>query len=415
MRIKHLLPIFITIIIIWISGCAAKPAVPLDKNSEFKVAKKYAKEYGLSAPFASSYPRLFFKGDEVRNGMLELINKAEDYIIVNTYLTINDEYGHIILEALRKRYEEGVSVYVMADSSSKFMGKESGFAYLHKHNIPFVEYNPVGFSKILEAANIFFRDHRKFWIIDGKDVLIGGCNIMNTSLQPAEQRGNTDGMVLVESPGAAEKLLESFIKNWNKYSPYDIKKDYFEIRKTNTFETNIVLFNQETSSKKPVMEFMINRMFNYAEKEVWIIQPYTFVDEKILSYIKGMEDRGVEVFIVLSDLVNHEKFHFASFFGIKDLMDAGADVFIYENSPLHFKAFIIDDKLFSMGSANFNKRSLELSNEANILFKDKKSFYIMNRSLEEIRENLRLVPYDEALLYKTREYKRWHRIMKYTG
>ena len=34
------------------------------------------------------------------------------------------------------------------------------------------------------------------------------------------------------------------------------------------------------------MEFMVNRMFNSAEKEVWIIQPYTFIDDKILAYVK---------------------------------------------------------------------------------------------------------------------------------
>ena len=96
-------------------------------------------------------------------------------------------------------------------------------------------------------------------------------------------------------------------------------------------------------------------------------------------------------------------------------MDAGADVYIYENSPLHFKAFIVDDTMFSIGSANFNKRSLELSDEANLLFYDKKSFDIMKRSLEEIKKNLRQVPYEEALEYKSAEYRWYHSLMKYTG
>ena len=416
MKQKYILPVIIILLLALIPSCStSEKAVPLNEDSDLKITKKYAREYGLQPPFASSYPRLFFKGEEVRNGMLELISRAEDYIILNTYLILNDEYGNIILEALKEKYEAGVNVYVIADSSSHFVGKESAFIYLHKHNIPFVEYNPIRFRKFLDPVKLIFRDHWKYWIIDGKYVLIGGCNIMNTSLQPGSERGNTDGMVFVESPGAAEQLLDSFIKNWNKYSPYDIRKEYFKLPETEKFETNIILFNQDTSEKKPVMEFMVNRMFGYAEKEVWIIQPYTFVDEKILAYIREMEDRGVEVFIVLSELVNHEKYHYASFYGIKEIIDAGADVYIYENSPLHYKAFIIDNRFFSIGSANFNKRSLELSDEANILFYDKKSFYIMNRSLDEIRKNLRHVTYEEALRYKSREYRWWHRMMKYTG
>ena len=393
----------------------SEKAVPLDYSSPMKTTKKYAAKYGLEPPFASSFPTLYFKGEEVRKGMLELIEKAEDYIIVDTYLTLNDEYGHTVLEALRKKYEEGVSVYVMADSSSHFMGKESGFIYLHRYHIPFVEYNPIRFIRFIDPVNLLFRDHRKYWIVDGKYVLLGGCNIINTSLQPTSERGNTDGMVLVESPGAAEQLLDSFIVNWNKYSPYDIKKSYFKIPDTKVFETNIILFNQDTSNKKPVMEFMVNRMFRYAEKEVWIIQPYTFIDEKILLYVEELSERGVKANIVLSELVNHEKYHFASFYGIKDLMDAGADVYIYENSPLHFKAFIIDEKMFSIGSANFNKRSLELSDEANIMFYDETSFNVMKRSLDEIKKNIRQVTYEEALEYRSAEYRWYHRLMKYTG
>ena len=237
--------------ILIINSCSSsEKSILLDQRNDIKTSKKLAKEYGLQPPYASSYPKLYFKGDEVRKGMLELINKAEDYIIVNTYLTLNDEYGHIILHALKVKYEEGVSVYVMADSSSHFMGKESGFIYLQRHHIPFVEYNPIRFIKIADPVSLLFRDHRKYWIVDGKYVLLGGCNIINTSLQPEKERGNTDGMVLVESPGAAEQLLDSFITNWNKYSPYNIRKDYFNIPETKRFETNIVLFNQDTSEKK---------------------------------------------------------------------------------------------------------------------------------------------------------------------
>ncbi len=399
------------------SGCTTGKTISFNGAEDLAAVKKYAKKYDIKPPYASSYPKLYFKGDEVRNGMIDLINRAEKYIVINTYLIINDEYGNIILEALRKKYEEGVNIYVMADSSSHFMGEESGFIYLHKHNIPFVEYNPIRLRKLLTPVKLLYRDHRKYWVVDGKYVLIGGCNIINTSLQPVEERGNTDGMVLIESPGVANQLINSFIDNWNKYSPYDIKSDYFTIPETEKWETNVVLFNQEASENKPVIDFMINSIFDTAENEVWIIQPYTFVDEKIISYVEEMETRGVEVFIVLSLLVNHEKYHYASFYGIKDLIDAGADVWIYSNesSPLHYKAFVIDDKLFSIGSANFNNRSIKLSDEANLLFYDRKSFYILARSLAEIRKELRRVDAEEAAEYKRWDYIRWHRIMKIAG
>ena len=44
-----------------------------------------------------------------------------------------------------------------------------------------------------------------------------------------------------------------FIMNWNKYSPYDIKKNYFEIPKTEKFETNIVLFDTISATAEEVL------------------------------------------------------------------------------------------------------------------------------------------------------------------
>ena len=109
------------------SGCTTGKTISFNGAEDLAAVKKYAKKYDIKPPYASSYPKLYFKGDEVRNGMIDLINRAEKYIVINTYLIINDEYGNIILEALRKKYEEGVNIYVMADSSSHFMGEESGF------------------------------------------------------------------------------------------------------------------------------------------------------------------------------------------------------------------------------------------------------------------------------------------------
>jgi cardiolipin synthase len=352
--------------------------------------------------------------------MLGLIDKAENYIIINTFLILNDSSGNIILEALRKKHNSGVAVYVMADSSSRFLEGESGFSYMDRNLIPFAEYNAIRPWKLFPPINFIklrFRDHRKYWIVDGKYVLLGGSNIMNSSLQSQDTGGHTDGMALIESPEVAEQLIFSFINNWNEYSSSDIRSADFNIPETAQMDTTVVLFNQEVKDKKPVIEFMVNRLFAAAEKEVWIIQPYTFINDKIIFYVEEMEKRGIEVNIVLSRVANHEKYHYASFYGIKDLIDVGADVWIYDykESPLHFKAYIIDDRFFSIGSSNFNKRSMELSAEVNILFSDRKSFDILYRSLDEIKRNLRKVTSEEAMEYRSLEYKRWHLIMQNAG
>lgn len=412
--------ITLSIIIIIVSGCATESRIALDNSSDYLIEQEFIKEFGIQFSSSSSLPELYFYGEEVKSGMLELIDKAENYIIINTFLILNDSSGNLILEALRKKHNSGVAVYVMADSSSRILAGESGFGYMDRNSIPFAEYNAIRPWKFFPPINFIklrYRDHRKYWIVDGKYVLLGGSNIMNSSLQSQDIGGHTDGMVLIESPDVAEQLLFSFIENWNEFSFSNLRLDNFIIPEITGLETSTVLFNQEAFDKDPVIEFMINRLFEAAEKEVWIIQPYTFINDKIKYYVEEMENRGVEVHIVLSRVANHDKYHYASFYGIKDFLEVGADVWIYsyKESPLHFKAYVIDDRFFSIGSSNLNKRSLELSSEVNLLFSDRKSFDILYRSIDEIKRNLRKVTSEEAENYRSLEYKRWYLLMQNAG
>ena len=348
--------------------------------------------------------------------MLDLIEKAEDYIVIDTFLIVNDRHGKIILDRLIKKQKEGVDIYVIADSLSNFLDNESGIEYLRKQNIQCTEFNPIKMFGLLDPANLFYRDHSKYWIVDGRYLLIGGCNIIDTSLKSMNEYGNTDIMVLINSPGVIKQLLETFIINWNSYSSYFIRMDDFFIADDYKTETDVILFNQDNPENNPVIEFMISRLVKSAENEIWLIQPYTFIDKKILSYLRYLNKKNIKINVILSGSVNHEKYHYASFYGIKDLLEAGVNVWIYEKeSPLHCKAFIVDNKIFSVGSANFNKRSLELSNEVNLIFYDEKSFSILNKCLLEIKKHLRKVSPEEALKYRTGKYRFWHRIMKYGG
>lgn len=415
MRQKRYINI-IYLLILAFSACSSEKNMQFSGNPDMLFDSEYARKYDIKGPSSSTPPELYFGGVEVIAKMLELIEKAENYIVLDTFLIVDDSYGRIVLDRLIEKHREGVAVYVIADSSCNFLEYNSGIEYLTENNIPCAEFNPINMIGILDPVSLFFRDHSKYWIIDGRHLLVGGCNIINTSLKSIDENGNTDIMVYLKSPGIIEQLLETFVQNWNRYSLQTISMDDFYIDEDYETDINVILFNQDDPERTPVIEFMISRLFNIAENEIWLIQPYTFVDKRILSYIRYLNKRNVDINIILSGFVNHEKYHYASFYGIKDLIDAGVNVWIYERkSPLHCKAFIVDDRIFSIGSANFNKRSMELSNEVNLIFYDEESFHILNRCFLEVKKYLRKVSPEEALKYRTRKYRFWHRMMKYTG
>jgi len=117
--------------------------------------------------------------------MLALIEQASDYILINSFITRADPTSVEVLEALKRKHDAGVRVYIISDSSSNFMnwGRE-GFEFLDEAGIPNVEYNPIRVYRALIFPVMIQRDHRKFWVIDGKKLFAGGANICWQSLDP---------------------------------------------------------------------------------------------------------------------------------------------------------------------------------------------------------------------------------------
>ncbi len=225
---QRYLPVLIILLLYLTSSCATTDGkINVKISSDMKAIDVFREEAGIK-PIWSSWPDFDFNGDDVKNRMLSLIENAQDYILINSFLLMYDEYGSVILDALKEKYDSGVNVYVIADSSNFFVPGKSGFMFMQENNIPYAEYNPIRLYKLLAGKQVLYRDHRKFWIVDGKYLYIGGCNIINSSLTPEKEGGNVDGMVLVESEEAVRILIEAFVGTWNRFSAYRLDGKMFK-------------------------------------------------------------------------------------------------------------------------------------------------------------------------------------------
>jgi len=371
------------------------------------------------APMACSYPEYFVTGPKIKEQMLALIASATDYILIDSFLTVTDSTTLGILEALGRKHDSGVRIHVLADSSSRFMRPGSdGRRYLEKAGISTAEYNPMRFYKLVVAPVMFPRDHRKFWIVDGRVLFLGGANIMATSLDPPQKGGNHDVMVAVASTEAIERMVESFVVTWNENSREKLREENFPVRTSHAEETRLWLFDQNRHRRNDsVIGPMVEGIFSVAREEVWLIQPYTFVTRELLGQIRGLVRRGVAVSVMLSGEVQSPRFHYASFYGIKDILKAGGKVWVYQpgKGALHSKVILADRRWASVGSANLNNRSYHLSNETNVVFEDPRSVREVVRTLETLLENCEQVTPEEARKYRGIDYYLTWRWMQWAG
>lgn len=371
------------------------------------------------AEFPVSQVRFVDGGGAIRSEMLRLVREARHSILLGSFLLNDGPESREILDALAERAREGLEVRVIGDGSSRFVKELEAFAYLNEQGVATAEFNPVRGWRLFIPNRILERDHRKFWIVDGKTIFLGGANLSDSSLVAAERGGNRDLMVRLESPAAARFLTESFVRTW-KESAAGAPLDLADLPAGRGGEGDLPFwfFNQENvhGGGSPTEE-MFEGLFAAARQSVWLIEPYAFTNGEILGQLRGMTERGVEVNLVLSTQARAPRFRYASYYGIRDLLEAGVRVWVYDSeiSPLHYKCALVDGRLAFVGSANLNHRSYHLSRELNVVFADPGSVREVKRVVDSVREDCREVLPEEAERYRSIPFATWWLIMQAAG
>lgn len=358
-------------------------------------------------------------GEAIRREMLRLVREARTSILIDSFLLNDGPRSREILDALAAKAEAGVAVHVIGDGASRYVREPEAFEVLDSRGVATAEFNPVKGWRLFIPSHILERDHRKFWIIDGRTVFLGGANLSDSSLVDAGQGGNRDLMVRLESPAAAGHLTESFARTWEEsvaHVPFRLSPPPPQDRKSGEIE--FCFFNQENvRGRVSPTKTMFDELFAAARESVWLIESYTFTNAEILAQIRGMTARGVEVNLVLSTQARAPRFRYASWYGIRDLIKAGARVWVYDSevSPLHYKCALVDDSVAFVGSANLNHRSYHLSRELSVVFDDPASVGEVKKVVESVKKGCREVDLREARRYRSVPFATWWLIMQTAG
>jgi cardiolipin synthase A/B len=107
-----------------------------------------------------------------------------------------------------------------------------------------------------------------------------------------------------------------------------------------------------------------------AERELIITTPYFVPDQALLRALCAAPRRGVETTLVLPARNDSPLVAAACRSAYPDLLRWGIRVFEYPLGLLHTKSVTVDARIALVGSANMDRRSLELNFENNLLVID---------------------------------------------
>jgi cardiolipin synthase A/B len=342
-------------------------------------------------------------GDAIFPAMLAGIRSAKRSITFETYIYHKGEIPRAFAEALAERARAGVKVLAIVDAQGGSKVKEYQ-RMLEDAGVRLVRYHHAWHPDLFRYNN---RTHRKLLVIDGKIAYIGGVGIAK------EWEGNAqspdhwrDNHYRVEGPAVAQAQA-AFADNWLKTKKEILTgADFFPSQAPRGSALASIFYASPRHASFNVA-VMYHLAISSAARSIYIQNAYFVPDEDMVRALINAARRGVRVVVVLpGHHIDHQAVRRASRKRWKPLLEAGVEIFEYQPTMLHSKLLIVDDHFVSVGSANFDNRSLHLNDEANLNVLDRhfaaSQVRMFQRDLAKTRrmtlENYREAPVTEAVI-----------------
>jgi cardiolipin synthase len=303
-------------------------------------------------------------GDEIFPSMLAAIASAQHSITFETYIYWSGDIGRRFAEALRERARNGVKVHVLLDWAGSQKLEAGVVDKLKEDGVQVEVYHPLHWYNLGRINN---RTHRKLLVVDGKVGFTGGVGIADPWDGNAQDKDHWRDMHFrVEGPVVAQ-MQAAFMDNWIKTSGVVLTGEaYFpKLEPAGTMPAQ--MFTSSPSGGSESMHLMYLLTLSAAIETIDLASAYFVPDELTEKALLDALARGVRVRILVpgdytdSDLVNH-----ASRAGWGQLLHHGATIHRYAPAMFHSKMIVVDRRLVSVGSTNFDPRSFQLNDEASL-------------------------------------------------
>ncbi|GGH24090.1 cardiolipin synthase [Cribrihabitans marinus] len=312
--------------------------------------------------------KLLVDGTETFDAILAAIDSAQSYILVQFYIVRDDRLGRTLRDRLIQAAARGVHVRFMTDAIGSYQLSGAFYEHMSDHGIDVAD--PHQQRGPNWRFQINYRNHRKTVIIDGLVGFIGGHNVGCEYLGEDPDFGHwRDTHVQLEGP-VTNQLQLIFAEDWHWARDEDILDDlYWQVE---PFEGGMdaLIVATGPSDRTESGSMMFFSAIAAAQERIWVASPYFVPDLDILSALKHAAMRGIDVRLLVPDMIDHRAPWLAAFAYFDEVCEAGVKVFRYTGGFMHQKVFLVDDTLAAVGTSNLDNRSFRLNFEAMALVFD---------------------------------------------
>jgi len=338
-----------------------QPQLKPDQMSAVTLARRL----GSMPILGGNSMKMISGSDDLINRLIADIDAAKHHVHLLYYIFANDETGRRVAEALYRAVQRGVKCRVLIDAvGSRSMIKSMG-NHMKGQGIELHPVLPVNIFRQF-MARIDLRNHRKLAIIDGYVAYTGSQNIVNEGYGRKDLAWH-DLTVKLTGPVVLE-LQAIFLGDW--YSETDEILDSPDIFPEPQIHGQVPVQTLPSGPNYPMENYqrMVVDALYSARQNVTITTPYFVPDEAFLQAVQVAILRGVTVELIVPLKFDQKIAGAATRAYYEDMLDSGAQLYLYSDGLVHAKTMSIDNAISFIGTSNFDIRSFSLNFEINMVF-----------------------------------------------
>jgi cardiolipin synthase len=343
-------------------GADGSPVAPSEPQFPLTVAVL------TGAPLtAGNRVELALNGDSTFPRLWNDLRAARRSITVQIYFTGAGQLADTLRRVLAERARAGVRVFVLYDAFGSQAPTPAHLARMREAGVVVVPFRPLRLSTLHVAQN---RAHVRGIVIDGRVGWTGGFGVDDSWLGDGHTRGAwRETNVRFEGP-AVMQLQSAFAACWAEATGTLVTGRQSADRYEGGVATAGLLYAKPTLGSTAAERFVALSIAG-ARKSLYVTNAYFAPDDNFQRLLVDAARRGVDVRLLLGGARTDVRLAWAAGRArYERLLRAGVRVYEWQPSTLHAKTFVVDGRWASVGTMNFDNRSLVLNDEVTLMVLD---------------------------------------------
>lgn len=322
---------------------------------------------------ADNRTQLLHNGPRTFHAMFQTIRDAKHYVLLEYYIFENVRDGdERLADLLIAKRRQGVEIAIIYDGYGSMDTPAALFDRLKHAGVAVVEFHPLNPLQARNGYSLNDRDHRKILVVDGSTAILGGVNLYaayqghpHAKFVASQGKNPTnwhDTDIEISGP-AARQVQKVFLEHWfaeggkalpalAQASPPRVQGD--EI---------VRIIGSNHNDTIPRYDATLLSAIRGAQKTIWLTTAYFVPTEDEMHDLEAAARRGVDVRLMLPSNSDSALAMAVGHSDYDDLLESGVKIYEYQDGRLHSKCTVIDGVWSTIGSSNFDRRSILFNDE----------------------------------------------------